>query len=529
VAIRELDPLFDSAQAPEEASPDRELTLAFQRGDRWAYDLIFRRYSARVQGICRRMLSDPQDAQDAVQETFLRVYQKLPRLNGEYLLGAWITRIATNVCLDQLRSRSRTPSDAAPNDVLEECAEAQPGATPEEALLRSVEGMRVHETLASLSPLHRRAITMRDLEGRDYRDIASTLGVPEARARVLLHRARKGFKKSWTSAGIFLGLPTRLLQRIRRLREPDVASLFDAAGTASHASQAVTANAQHLAASCSQVVSHCGGVVSEKIAAAATAALVGVGVTATGGASMALSTEPRELVKSPMELSRVHTGDMIVNAAGRARDVVAGTMALVGTGLEKATDEVDDGMDTASAGQTAPDASPEDTTQAVEEPAPGVVAPEPSLTGSPGADAGAPVDSNTGGIGPFDTPAVVPDPALPVDPGGFPAPSPQPSAPSGGPLTAPAPETPPQETTAPADAVTPSPAPVGEVPPESGPLSAPAQAGAPGNQADALQAPAPEDPQPSLAPSVDPTPTPAPGLGPAGDALEGSSGEGLLG
>src|SRR5918999_1013344 len=292
MATRELDPLFDTAQPSEEASPDRELTLSFQRGDGWAYDLIYRRYSTRVQGICRRMLSDPQDAQDAAQETFLRVYQKLQGFNGQYQLGAWITRIATNVCVDRLRARSRTPSDAAPNDVLEDRAEAEPDAGPEEVLLRSVEGMRVHETLASLSPLHRRVITMRDLEGRDYSDIASSLGVPEARARVLLHRARKGFKRSWTSAGIFLGFPLRLLHRVRRLRDPGLAEpIVHAAGTAGHASHAVAANT-NFAASCSQAVQHCGGVISERIAAAATAALVGVGVTATGGASVALSTEP---------------------------------------------------------------------------------------------------------------------------------------------------------------------------------------------------------------------------------------------
>jgi RNA polymerase sigma-70 factor, ECF subfamily len=520
VATRELDRFFDSAQASEEASPDRELTLSFQRGDRWAYDLIFRRYSTRVQGVCRRMLSDPQDVQDAVQDTFLKVYQNLPRFNGEYQLGAWITRIATNVCLDQLRSRSRTPADAAPNDVLEECAEPEAEATPEEALLRSVEGMRVHETLASLSPLHRRAITMRDLEGRDYRDIASTLGVPEARARVLLHRARKGFKKSWASAGIFLGLPTRFLQRLRRLRDPDVANLVDAAGTATHASHAATASAHHLAASCTQVVSHCGGVVSEKIAAAATAALVGVGVTATGGASVALSTEPRDLLKSPVRTTQEHAEGMVAKVATRAIETVSVAAGLLETaGVTEGSMEME--------------AAPPATTGAVD-PAPSGVdsqpetVPEPGLVAPVVPDAGSPVDPGLGGLGPHDTPAVVPpDPGLLPDPGASPAPTPQASAPAGGPVTAPAPETPPQESSDSVDVPAPSPGPVG-APQEPEPPTAPSPAETPGNQADAPQTPSAEEAPQDAAPSVDPSPTPVPDLGPVGDALEGSPGGGLL-
>ncbi len=516
MATRELDRLFDSAQASEEASPDRELTLSFQRGDRWAYDLIFRRYSTRVQGICRRMLSDPQDAQDAVQETFLRVYQKLPRFSGEYQLGAWITRIATNVCLDLLRSRSRTPSDAAPNDVLEECAEAEPEATPEEALLRSVEGMRVHETLASLSPLHRRAITMRDLEGRDYRDIASTLGVPEARARVLLHRARKGFKKSWASAGIFLGLPTRLLQRIRRLRDPDVVNLVDAAGPATQATPAVTANVHHLAASCSHVVSQCGNVVSEKIAAAATAALVGVGVTATGGASVALSTEPREVLRPPAAFAPHGAGRM----ADAARDAAAAVSGAATEFLESAGTE-EGSLETEATRPTTSGVAPVGPAPAADAPAPDTTLPEPSPSvpptspeaGSPGVDPGL-------GIGPHDSPAVVADPVVPAEPGGSPAASPQPPAPVMGPT----PEIAPQEPTAPADTPTPSPGPVGEAQPDppAPTTSDPGHSG--GNETDTPPTPAPEESPQGLVPDVEPSPTPTGGLGgSAGDALEGSA------
>src|SRR5687767_7015316 len=95
---------------PTGSFEDKELTLAFQAGQKGAYQAIYERHHPRVSNVCRRMLSDPQDAQDATQETFLRVYQALGRFNGRYQLGAWITRIATNVCLDHLRGGKRRPT-----------------------------------------------------------------------------------------------------------------------------------------------------------------------------------------------------------------------------------------------------------------------------------------------------------------------------------------------------------------------------------------------------------------------------------
>ena len=234
---------------------DKQLTLLFQGGELAAYDHIYQRYAARVDSVCRRMLADPQDAQDAAQETFLRVYQALPRFNGRYQLGAWITRIATNVCLDHLRARKRAPTEAAPQEVLEDVVDAGPVAGPEEALLRRDEGERVQETLARLTPMQRQAILMRDFEGRAYSDIASSLGVSETRARVLLHRARKGFRRSWSSSWILLGLPARFLARFRRLRGASPDHIGQAAGSAFQGGgHAATSPLVH----CSQALQSCG-------------------------------------------------------------------------------------------------------------------------------------------------------------------------------------------------------------------------------------------------------------------------------
>src|ERR687896_1778868 len=186
--------------SPVGTPEERELALAFQNGERDAYDRIHDRYAPRVLSVCRRMLGDPDDAQEAAQEAFLRVYQGLPKFNGRFRLGAWIVRIATNVCLDQLRSRNRRPSELAPLEVLDlEYASPVDDSDPELLFLRHAEGRRVRRVLESLPPMHRAAIVLRDFEGVSYADIAETLGITECQVKALLHRARRGFKRSWTS------------------------------------------------------------------------------------------------------------------------------------------------------------------------------------------------------------------------------------------------------------------------------------------------------------------------------------------
>src|SRR5205085_9122171 len=94
---------------PGAADPltEKQLVLAFKAGQGAAYDEIYRRNRAMVEHICRRLLKNPDDAQEAAQETMVRVLQGLPQFNGRYLLQAWVARIATNVCLDVLRAKSR--------------------------------------------------------------------------------------------------------------------------------------------------------------------------------------------------------------------------------------------------------------------------------------------------------------------------------------------------------------------------------------------------------------------------------------
>ena len=276
--------------ATEQESEDKALTLAFKRGERGAYQAIYERYSTRVHGVCRRMLLSREDAEEAAQESFLRVYQALARFNGRYLLGPWITRVTTNVCLDHLRAKSRRPVDLVPVDDLEvrgHCAE-QEELDPERVHLRTAEGRRVRQLLASLPPMYRAAIVLRDFEGLSYAEIATVLELSESQTKALIHRARQAFKRSWSS--ILAALPLRLFHRFKRILPSGRDQSGQAAGSLQQTSEAVGSAAQ-VASSCSTVVQQCSHFFAERVAAAATIGIMGT--AAVGGAIAAHpTTEP---------------------------------------------------------------------------------------------------------------------------------------------------------------------------------------------------------------------------------------------
>lgn len=247
---------------PPGSSEDKALALAFKAGEKGAYQAIYDRYERRVRHLCLRMLGSHEDAAEACQETFLRVYQGLFRFNGRYQLGPWITRIATNVCLDMLRARSRRPKTAAP---IEDVAGELPGPAdvmdPGELVVRQAEGSKVRAALDRLPIRHRTAILLRDELGHSYAEVAKAMNMTEPQVKALLHRARGSFKRSWRGlASVFLPLQ-RAAQRLR-------AELID--GPAERAAHLANATAPALTP------------LSERLATAAVAVVVAGSVGAAG-------------------------------------------------------------------------------------------------------------------------------------------------------------------------------------------------------------------------------------------------------
>lgn len=267
---------------------DREIVVAFKGGDVHAYALIYREYRPLAESICLRILGNTEDAQEAAQETMLRVFQGLPRFNGRYLLRAWVARIATNVCLDALRKRGRRPDEIGSPDAQEmEQVDAASARTivedPGELVERQDEALRVRGLLNGLPEHHRDALLMREFDGFSHEEIGIKLGITAPQAKALLHRAKKNFKRAWETDGSRASAFTwpALLMPLRwfkRVLSPAREAVVDAAPTVIH----LTAQ---------PVVAQATAAFGEKVTAAAGALLV---ASTIGFGAAALPDQPSD-------------------------------------------------------------------------------------------------------------------------------------------------------------------------------------------------------------------------------------------
>ena len=182
---------------------DKSLVLAFQSGEIDAYSDIFVKYRALSAQICYRILQDREEADEAVQETMLRVYRGLATFNGRYQLQAWVARIATNVSLDMVRARARRPQREP-----DHTRHLREPRLVDRADGRSVRGGRKRPRPRGdpRDPVgdpdhHREALVLREFEGRSHEEIGEALGVSPQQAKALIHRAKKSFRRAWDRGG----------------------------------------------------------------------------------------------------------------------------------------------------------------------------------------------------------------------------------------------------------------------------------------------------------------------------------------
>ena len=175
---------------------DSALIQATLAGDESAFAELIGRYQRAVWGTVHRVLNDPAEAEDAVQEIFLRALVSLGRFDGRYPFGPWMLRIAANHCIDQLRRRKarrhRLWSDLSES---EQAQIVKKMAAPPELERLSEEDRALYLDLAQslldrLKAKHRVAFVLREIEGRSYQAVAEIMGISESTARVWVCRAR---------------------------------------------------------------------------------------------------------------------------------------------------------------------------------------------------------------------------------------------------------------------------------------------------------------------------------------------------
>jgi RNA polymerase sigma-70 factor (ECF subfamily) len=262
------------------ALDDRMLVLDFQAGHPEAFVEIHRRYGGLARHVCQRFLPNQADVDEALQETLIRVFQGLYRFNGRYALRPWIARIAKNVSLDILRARARRPLEGdAPLD--EEFAD--PNDEADLIVERLVQRDTVLEILTDLPETHRRALVLREIDGRSHREIAHEMEITPSQAKALIHRARGSFRKGWLEKVTGEG-GVRAIAFLPVLWLAQAAGLVRRAGervglSVGHATQAAQVATSEAITSTVSSAAPAGASLSERVIAAGMTLLVAGGVT----------------------------------------------------------------------------------------------------------------------------------------------------------------------------------------------------------------------------------------------------------
>jgi RNA polymerase sigma-70 factor, ECF subfamily len=174
--------------APGEQT-DAELAQLARKGDVDAFAEIVRRHERRLRIVLLRVLSDPRDVEEAVQDAFVQAWRNLDRYRGEAALFTWLYRIGVNAALARARRKERTPlrlEGLGGERAAHGSGEAVPELATEAHELRS----RIIDALVQLSFEHREAVVLRDVAGLSNEEVAQALGVSLPAAKSRIHRGR---------------------------------------------------------------------------------------------------------------------------------------------------------------------------------------------------------------------------------------------------------------------------------------------------------------------------------------------------
>lgn len=170
------------------ADPLAQVVVRILAGDLDAFENLMALTEAKVLGLAWRLLGDRDQARDAAQEVFLRVFRSLERFRQEENLQAWMYRITVNVCCDHARKRGPVMASA---EILDSPSHAHPGQDHAQAsVLLAERRALVRRALGALTPAERSALVLRDLEGFTTEAVAQTLGVRPVTIRSQISSAR---------------------------------------------------------------------------------------------------------------------------------------------------------------------------------------------------------------------------------------------------------------------------------------------------------------------------------------------------
>lgn len=186
-------------------------------GSAEAFEQLVLKYQTAVYNLCLRMTGDPEDAADMTQESFLKAWRNLESFQGNSAFSTWLYRLASNTCLDHLRSVKRRPQLSLVME--DEDGETQAldvpdsAPTPEEQVIALDEQSRLNEALQALEEDQRQILILRAVNGLSYTEIAEALQLKEGTVKSRLARARDQLRKKLQQNGNNSPAPTSKKQK----------------------------------------------------------------------------------------------------------------------------------------------------------------------------------------------------------------------------------------------------------------------------------------------------------------------------
>ncbi len=175
---------------------DQALVERVQKGDKSAFELLVVKYHRKIIRLVSRLVRDSAEVEDVAQEAFIKAYRALPQFRGDSAFYTWLYRIAINTAKNHLATQGRraptsTEADAEEAETFAEAEQLRDINTPESMLISKQIAQTVNSAMEALPNELRTAITLREIEGLSYEEIAEAMGCPIGTVRSRIFRARE--------------------------------------------------------------------------------------------------------------------------------------------------------------------------------------------------------------------------------------------------------------------------------------------------------------------------------------------------
>jgi RNA polymerase sigma-70 factor (ECF subfamily) len=181
---------------------DEEIVERVKAGEKALYEIIMRRYNLRLYRVARAILRDDAEAEDVMQDTYVRAFEHLGEFAGRAPFSAWLTRIAVHEALNRARLRKRNPQvdeSQHEGELLMDVVETSPD--PEQSASRIELGQLLEEALLALPEQYRTVVMLRDVEDLSTSETAAALDITEDNVKIRLHRGRV-MARNWLFAQV---------------------------------------------------------------------------------------------------------------------------------------------------------------------------------------------------------------------------------------------------------------------------------------------------------------------------------------